>query len=616
MRLVIFVVLVSLFAGCASVPGTTEPPPAVRAAPVIVAPDATLESVGDTTIASWSGALSPLNRVPVVGAPDPTTPSANAKDFAVTLPTDVTAIHGWLNFSGGATMSLLVLNDTNRRMCGETFVGEAPAECFMTLYRAPAKALEWRARVQLDDASGKTDYTLQIAFSSRDLPILGSPAPFGAGAAQQFGPSVLVDANRHTGEPSIAVTPKGTIYIAAPTGAQESLWRSDDNGATFTFVPIHNSPTDPGAAYPVGGGDSDVVISGENTIYFSDQQGGSGETVSSSHDGGKTWFTTPLAAGPPALPGTGLPLPIGAPTGIAYSADRQWLVTDGELTAWMGFNSRQGATVVKTLDGGRTWPIRAFMQEDNCFRGNLARAPDGTLYFAGCDNHGPGVGVSTDGGLSFTWKQVAQRDGETETSFIFPAHIFVIATTDAKGNAYVVWSDEAQTPEATGAPPGGARGLNVWLSSSTDKGSTWSLPKKVNQMAGTYVQPWATGGADGTVAVAYYATKFEGNPERAMGEWYPVVAIATDATSENPTWKESTISEELVQYGPICMRGSACGGARNLLDFFQIQADTEGQLHVTYTDGRAGISARLSNIMYAGQIGGMTLGGPSVDRSK
>ena len=51
------------------------------------------------------------------------------------------------------------------------------------------------------------------------------------------------------------------------------------------------------------------------------------------------------------------------------------------------------------------------------------------------------------------------------------------------------------TSGTTGAPKGEIKGLNVWLASSKDKGATWSKPKKVNHNPGTYVLPWATGGA-------------------------------------------------------------------------------------------------------------------------
>lgn len=628
MRALLWVILL-VAAGCISPADLLD---GGSGAPVLVAPEAKLSVVGDTAFASWSGMLRPVARLPadnpLVAPPaDPTQPDEHSADHGFTMPAGVTFLRGWLNTSvEGAVMTLLILNDTSRRMCGTQFDLESPVECFATFYRPLAHEEEWKARVTLegiDGAPADVHYNLTLAFTARELPILGSPVPWGASAPLQFGDPVLVDADRHTGEPSIALTPDGTIYIAAPTGAQEALWRSTDGGLTFTFVPIHGARGDPGAAYPIGGGDSDVVVAGDNTIYFADQQGGSGETVSASHDGGATWMTTPLAAGPPAVPGAGsLPLPVpvpiglpGVPTGAAYAADRQWLVTDGEQTVWMGFNSNQGATVVKSIDGGRTFPVRVFVDGDNCFRGNLARSPDGTLYLAGCNENGPGVGVSTDGGMSFTYKQVAQRDGETDTSFLFAAHIFVVATTDAANNVYIIWSDEAQEPGDTGAPATGARGLNVWLASSSDQGATWSAPKKVNSMNGTFVQPWATGGAAGQVAVAYYGTKFEGNPERVMGEWYPILAQTDDALAAAPVWREAAISQEFVQYGPVCMRGSACGGARNLLDFFQIQADKDGMIHVAYVDGRNGISARFSNIMYAGQTGGPGVGGPSVDKN-
>jgi hypothetical protein len=615
MRLLALVLVATLVAGCATLPGATTTEPTVPA-PRVVASGATLSTVGSTTFVSWKGSLTPPQTDPVTGSPLPgrATPLA---DEAFTIPPDTTLLVGWLNWTGASVLSLHVLNDSGRSVCGEAGASEAPAMCFMTLYTPLAKAFDWKARVSLDGGATTTPFSLTLAFSATKLPILGSPAPFGSGAPLVFDTPVLVDKDRHTGEPSLALAPKGTVYVSAPTGAQQSLWRSTD-GKTFQWVPIHGTTSDPLSSYPLGGGDSDVAVATDSTLYFADQQGGSGETVSTSHDGGATWTTQPLAAGPAAIPGSPVPTPVplpGVPTGAVYSADRQWLVTDGDMTAWMAFNSAQGATVVKSVDGGKTWPLRAYMMEDACFRGNLARAPDGTLYYAGCNEHGPGVGVSTDGGLTFTWHQVAERSGKTNTSFLFAAHIFDVVTTDAKGNAYVVWSDEAATPNASAAPPGVADpALNVWMSSTTDKGATWSLPKKVNQGPGDYVLPWATGGAAGHLAVAFYGTKFAGNPERAMGEWYPLVAETDDATADQPTWHEAAMSPDLVQYGPICMRGSACGGQRNLLDFFQIQSDQQGLLHAAFVDGRAGISARLSDILYAQQSGGMTLGGPSVDK--
>jgi hypothetical protein len=625
--------VLSLLAGCLEKPAT----PAPVTPPAIIASGATLTREGDTATVVWTGHLDrAASALPVAppAIPDPTRPADHhIDDHKATLPADVTLMQGRLEWKGDSTLSLSVLNETGRRVCGELAVSPGPGACFFTRYVRPTDAKEWTFRASLDAPDGgSVDYTMTFNFTNRPLPLLGAPAPYGPSAPLRFDPPVIVDPSVHSAEPSIAVTPGGTVYISAPAGPQKALWRSTD-GRSFTPVSVHGTTTDPGSAWPVGGGDSDVAVFGDGTLYFADQQGGSAETVSSSHDGGQTWFTQPLATGTPSGSGinglapaspTPLPAPVpGVPS--ALSADRQWLVTDGTQTVWLAFNGGvptvpartplDGATVVKSLDGGRTWPIRTVIPEDGCFRGNLARAPDGTLYLAGCDGNGPGVAVSKDGGLSFTWHPVARRDGKTDTSFCFPCHIFSVVTTDAAGNAYTVWSDEAQTPEAHGAPPAGAKGLTIWLSSSTDQGSTWSTPKRVNQQPGDYVLPWATGGSPGHVAVAYYGTRFSGNPERALGEWYPIVAQSAEATSADPAWSEAAATPFPVQYGPICMRGSACGGARNLLDFFQIQADQAGRLHIATVDGRPGVSARLSTILYVHQTDGANLGGPSVDKS-
>lgn len=543
------------------------------------------------TVQQQRGALVSIGNA--IGGPA----AAQAAEIALTLPPEVTLLHGWLNGSKPEVgLSLLVLNEDRVRVCGGVRPANGTSECFATLYGQRDEIKDWFIRVAPMGSSPDPKpvaFELALILGTDPLPLLGFPAASGAEAAMRFAtPVLLSDDDTHTAEPSIAVTPKGTIYVAAPVSAQRALWRSTDGGATFEEVLIHGQATDPGSRYTLGGGDSDVAVSGEDTVYFADQH--LSETVSSSHDGGQTWFTQPLGAGAPIT-------------------DRQWLVTDGPLGAWLAYNGVRGAMVAKTIDGGKTWHALGAVDEDECFRGNLARAPDGTLYLAGCNTEGPGVGVSKDGGVTWTWHRVAERAGQTDTSFVFPAHLFVIATTDTDGNVYVVWSDEAQKSEDKTAPKT-PHGLNIWLAASTDQGETWSKPHRVNTPDGTYVLPWATASAPGRVAVAYYGTKFVGHPERALGEWYPIVAITQDALADAPIFQESIASTQIVQYGPICMRGSACGNARNLLDFFQIQADSEGKIHMAYVDGRMGGDYRYADILYLHQTDGLTLGGRSVDK--
>lgn len=559
---------------------------------------ATIEAIPGGVRLAWTGTVTQargdlLGVGTLLGGPF----APQVADLALTLPTEVRLLHGWVNWSQpGVGLTFRMRNEDGVSMCGGVMPDGGTAECFATLYAERDAPEDWTARVTAIGTAmdpKPVEFAFTLLLGTDPLPILGFPAAAGEEARMRFGaPVLLSDDKTHTAEPSIAVTPKGTIYVAAPVSAQRALWRSTDGGASFEEIAIHGQPTDPGSQYPNGGGDSDVAVSGEDAIYFADQH--TAETVSSSRDGGRTWFTQPLGSGAPLT-------------------DRQWLVTDGPLGAWLAYNGVRGAMIARTLDGGRSWHALGNVPEDDCFRGNLARAPDGTLYLAGCNSEGPGVGVSTDGGLSWTWRKVADRSGDTNTSFIFPAHLFVVATTDADGNVYVVWSDEAQRSEDTGAPEG-PHGLNIWLASSTDQGASWSKPKRVNAAEGTYVLPWATAGAPGKVAVAYYGTKFVGHPERVLGEWYPILAVSEDVLADDAVFHEAVASTEVVQYGPICMRGSACGNARNLLDFFQIQADRDGLVHMAYVDGREGGNYRYANIMYLRQTGGLGVGARSVDK--
>lgn len=593
--------VVALLAGCVGTPAADIEPASVGPATIpatLEAEGATIEAIVGGVQLTWEGTV----RRSFTGIQDPDLAGTSGMSavLPLTLPPEVTLLRGKLTWeTPNVGPSFRVRNEDGLTLCGGAPSEEGVTECFATLYASREGPSDWDVAVYPGGSAGDSTeipFTLELFLGTEALPMLGLPAPYGDAAASRFtAPVLLSGEDSRTGEPSIAVTPEGIVYVAAPVGAQRALWRSDDGGVTFREVAVHGQLLDPMSQYPTGGGDSDVAVVGENTVYFADQQAGSGQTVSASHDGGQTWTTNILAGGPP------------------IGADRQWLVADGEDTVWLAFNGPGTplgrATVTKSIDGGRTWPIRTIVDGDACFRGNLFRDPAGTLYLAGCNADGPGVAVSRDGGLSFEWVNVAARSGETNTSFFYVGHLFVIGTSDAAGNVHVVWVDPSPGGFDVQSPDGVQ--LNVWLATSKDAGRTWSEPVRVNQAPGTFVLPWVTAGADGAIAVSFMATRYVGHPELALGEWYPVLATSTDGGS---TWRESTMTDTPMQYGPVCMRGSACGSARNLLDFFQIQADATGRVHAALMDGTAGGNARLTNILYARSEAPL-LGGPSVDKN-
>jgi len=62
----------------------------------------------------------------------------------------------------------------------------------------------------------------------------GKPKPLG------FGREVIVDHQRVTGEPSLAIDSQDRVYVSAPFGFSTTasyVWRSTDHGVSFHLVP-------------------------------------------------------------------------------------------------------------------------------------------------------------------------------------------------------------------------------------------------------------------------------------------------------------------------------------------------------------------------------------------
>ncbi|MCA1814260.1 MAG: glycoside hydrolase, partial [Halobacteriales archaeon] len=448
-------------------------------------------------------------------------------------------------------------------------------------------------------------YTFTLALRATKLPHLGPPLPVGAEAPLQFAGPVAVDDKVWATEPSIAVTPDGDEYVAALVGTPGGLYRSHAGGAFEAVdLPLAHCTGNLGVLPPVppyprathvGCGDVDVATAGDKDVYFTYHWGDEG--IAATHDGGATWLTQPLGTGP------------------EIHTDRQWLATNGAMEAWMAYDGMAtylggGSYVSHTLDGGLTWlNAGKVLGNTQCVTG-LARAaaPKTTLYVAGCDDKGPGLAVSKDNGLTFDWHTIVAKP---------TPDFFVKVATDASGTVTAAWTE----PD----PAGGSR---IVLARSADDGATWSAPEALPLPAGTYVYPWLTGGAAGHLAVAFYGTldrglgeatpasKFDAasfnGPEHVLGEWYALVALTEDGGS---TWKLASVSDQPMQQGPICLGGNGCAHGRNLGDFFQVQADAKGLLHVAYVDSHLEPDREFGRMVVARQVGGATLGGPSVEKN-
>ncbi len=410
----------------------------------------------------------------------------------------------------------------------------------------------------------------------------GSPA---ATADRTFGKTVVVDHANTTGEPSLDVAPDGGIYVIAPdgpgvrlggTGSGGSLvWRSDNGGGAFTLLGSADVPT--------GGGDSDIAIAKDGTIFASGLSYAACSTVSVSKDRGQTF----------------VPVPVAGCGKTPLSNDREWNAVDGTTTVYTTIGDTQ-TTDVDLIRGTLTGPLVV---------------PSPTMVLSTThDYQWPGtIAVDQRTGTSFTvWNTLGEPNDCDDVKCSKPASSttadrilvsivprgattppaptlvasrrfdtfdsFVANTLDKAGNQYVVWSERHPATRETW----------TMLAVSKDGGKHWSTPVKVNASPRTTVFPWVSAGANGRIAVSYYGTAESAqSPQRVSktATWYVWSSFSTDGGKTFSEYRETGVMNK----GQICTSGTGCSaGGRNLLDFFETAVDAKGCLLTAFTDNSSG----------------------------
>lgn len=302
-------------------------------------------------------------------------------------------------------------------------------------------------------------------------------------------------------------------------------------------------------------------------------------------DGGATWLGNPeVCAGPEQhhqkiTVGDG-PLPGVRAVHVATMNLASWLTTD-ELVI---FHTR-------SLDGGLTWSENVNKAKDadgapearnigNIAAGGAAGQVLAIAYlcdrFVDAEYGGVGIGRTTDYGVTWQWQRIAPGGGRCEG--IDPG----LWLTD-DGHAYAAWEDISA---GTG---------HVWWAASADAGQTWGEPRAIPTPGlGSFVFTDAAATKD-RLAVAFLATPdTQLGPTQAPGwaRWFPYVATL-DLADAGASWQVGRLQEDPVQLGPICMDGPKClDGARNLLDFIDVQVGPAGNVFIAYPDGCEGECAR------------------------
>ena len=444
--------------------------------------------------------------------------------------------------------------------------------------------------------------------------LLGTgPAAQGATTAPTWQASIVDDdPNRGSGEPSISVADDGTIYIVAPTGLTSTrslpapfgsggdlMWRSDDQGETWTFLPNN----------VVGGGDGDIVA-GEGDVVIASGLSLACVSVARSGDRGATWVPNPVNCSTTPID------------------DRQWNdVFDGSVYTSFGSIGLDQINVNKSLIA------------------DPAVISNANVIIAGTNHQWPGVmDIDPLEGIVYqAWQTVGSpndcddggcepEDASTET----PDVVMIAAITDSdftlgpaatpeqivvaerpfdtfdafvgidvspQGVIYVVWNERHPEVQETWS----------MIASSADQGGTWTAPKRINTIS-TTAFPWVTAGDDGRVMVSYYGTAAKGNsPETVNGDWRVYNAYSANGGS---TWTETVVTPNYMHQGSVCTSGTGCAtGTRDLIDFFEADVTPEGCLVVTYTDnsrdqvGTDGVRTgdEIELIAFAKQTGGPSL---------
>ncbi len=385
------------------------------------------------------------------------------------------------------------------------------------------------------------------------------------------------------GEPSLAFDPSGdgAVYITAPqsipavangpfqTGGRSrgvGLWASHDGGRSF---PINRNI---GSA--AGGGDSDVEVGSDHTVYVADLEA-AGAAICTSTDGGRSFRSGPGGC-------EGLPFDQAGPEN-----DRQWLSRGADGSIYLSYHDLAAGypLIFRSTDHAATFsscgsildPRSSAGQNYTPSGGTLVAKPavgrDGTLYVEVTepDRVSPPIGAT----LNHLFIATARTCGpatvwENHQIYTDPGadlgKIFNAVAIDSGGVLYVVAAGHTKSDQAT---------TKVWLFRSRDRGATWSKPIAVNPPTlKANVLPAVAGGLrGGQVAIGWFGTSTSGDPNGPTNQWRYYVATSHDSGA---SFRYATVTPTVIHYGDICTQGIFCGlvpgepGNRNLADFSSI----------------------------------------------
>ncbi|MBN2892640.1 MAG: T9SS type A sorting domain-containing protein [Bacteroidales bacterium] len=400
------------------------------------------------------------------------------------------------------------------------------------------------------------------------------------------------DGTDHTqSEISVFVNPNDNMHVFNSNNS--TSWSGGTIGTlygTSSFFSADAGQTWTGDVEGTGGGNSGdpaAAIDLNGRLYSGFIHSNYGQGVAYSADGGTTW-TSVLVEG----------------TSYGGMLDKNHLTVDNSpsspyagnvYTAWTNLDG--GATeneicISYSDDGGLTYSpsvaVSTGVNAGSHNQGvNIQTGPNGEVYVVWAiydDWYGAGyeeamgLAISYDGGA--TWEPAVRiidnlhgiRADEPTGHRVnsFPS----MAVDQLTGNIYVVWSNYGTPGINTGS------NVSTYLIKSTDGGTNWSTPVRVNQ--GDFVDneaaylPWVScDAATGSISVVFYDTRnVSGND---VETWTSV------STDEGETWEDFRVSD--VSFTTSAIPGLAGGYMGDYLGI----ASLNGMIYPTWTDNRDGI---------------------------
>lgn len=400
----------------------------------------------------------------------------------------------------------------------------------------------------------------------------------------KFGPITTVDPQRDVAEPSMRIDPNNQEYTCGPFGASREAdyaQKSEDGGDTFRVLGL---PPE-GRIAPGGGGDCELAVNpipneqGVHNVAYTGLEALLNFSTARSTNEGRSWIGNATSEAPAVV-------------------DRQWMDATGRRNVYLTYRQVPlGSFVQRSTDGGLTYaPPTGVAIPEISISGNLVadQTIPNRLYVIHTFGNEVRLAISNDAGATTPWRTFLIADAEGDPSSIFPS-----LAQDHGGNLYAAWV-EAGT-------------YNAYYSYSLDRGRTWSPKVQVNRdKVNTAVLPWIDAGDPGRVAISFYGTTVEGNPELGTfrGPWDVYMNTIFDATAANPAVNQTKVTTHPIHWDSICLSGLGCsvtGGDRTLLDFFQTRHDRDGRIKVTYNESNKRYGdpgGPIAIVSYSKQIAG------------